>query len=129
MKLPKNIVEGALQIGEKKYVLFTSFVLCAVEENDQPAAVLFRPGEISCINTTPTEANPFSMETAALIPDQIEAASVEEAAAIFTDRLMQVSRRIIEAQASVSDAPAIIDCGLDACCGNDPCTGSPATDA
>jgi hypothetical protein len=127
MKLPKNIVEGALQIGEKKYVLFASFVLCAVEENEQPSAVLFRPGEISCITTTPAATNPFEMETVPLIPEQIDAATVEEAAAIFTEQLLAVAKGITDAEAAC-DAPAI-DCGIEPCCGNDPCTSTAPAEA
>ena len=119
MKLPENIVEGALQIGEKKYVLFASFVLCPIDETDQPSAVLFRPGEISCITTTPAALNPFEMETVALIPEQIDAATIEEAADIFTEQLLAVAKGITDAEAAC-DAPDIA-C---ACCGNDPCTST-----
>lgn len=117
MKLPKNIVEGALQIGEKKYALFTSFVLCIVEDTEQPSAVLFRPGEISCIITTPEATNPFEMETVPLIPAQIDATTVEEAVAILTEQLLTVTKRITEAEAA--DKATAVDCGVDPCGGND----------
>jgi len=109
MKLPKSAVEGAFQIGEKKYVLFAAFVLCAVEDHDQEAALLFRPGEVSSLATTPEGSeNPFEMETAPVVPNQLSAATVEEAATTLGNELLRVAGRITAYEAVKNDPEAVV---------------------
>jgi hypothetical protein len=115
MKFPQDTAEGGFTIGDRKFVLFASFVLLPVDEVGENAGLIYRAGEVSSINA-PQDA-PIEMETARLLPQQLPAASLEDAALGLADELRLLGERIIAHQAEIAAQPADGPPASGQCCG------------
>ncbi len=131
MKLPTEIVDSSLVIGEERFAIFHSFVLVPAEKSDTPVGVLFRAGEVSIISTNddPAEdANPFNLSTAHMVVEHLEGESPEAAVAKFKEALDNVVGHIQKYQASkLAAAAGEAEAGA-YCCGGEDCCQDEAVD-
>lgn len=125
MKLPHDAAEAVFTIGERKFALFLSFALVAVEDHDIQSGLLFRPGEVSCISHTPDAQKPFDLTTVHLEPTLVAAADIDDAAATIAEQIKAVGERIlsqqteeVSADGEVSEAPSQECCEKPEACEN-----------
>lgn len=128
MKLPQSVIDGAIQIGSKKYALFSAITLIDAEavENDK-VGMTYREGEIVTI-TDSTDDSPaeYCMETSEVFPVHVKANSVEDAVERFKIELTALVARILETEFDDALESAVIP--DEDCCGGGCHTETPTDD-